>query len=389
MNGFFKPLVLAAVLALASGQCLNGEMEGTCCHCDPGWKVVNGVCSECAEGYVYDSKNRVCSNGRPGAPCRDTFEYPYFGCAVNGESIGKCTDGVFPCDCSANGASCEKLAAAKSPCYPKGTRMYTSFPNEARVGYPYSLTFVGCQLEKEDYYAVIPAFSDDLASERKCSSLQATATGGIVSDCVFKDGKTAMLGNTTCSGTSGFILKGLTEQQNGTTNGLTEYTFQDITMTEEALVGSAADRKQGNRNSPREKETYFRVCKFTSVLGAAEAMDVAWVEVANHDSGVDKRDSMYKISKSQPNDLRGAADDEEEKASCCAGLKLGSLCLPLWAFLCLWVATAVCIGGLGFLFFKNSKAISAHRGNEKYEKFNIDAEMSAMAAKQADEDDNF
>ncbi|KAJ9456923.1 hypothetical protein DIPPA_22315 [Diplonema papillatum] len=384
-------LVLATVCAVAAEiGCGNGEKIDDCCVCNPGWEIgADFLCSACADGYVMDSTGNVCSNGRDGAPCQSNLNYPYWGCTHNGYKLGDCkAGGVFPCVCSTG--NCDQEIAdlqTNGHCYPKGTRMYTPFPNQPIKDMDFSLTFVGCDLTADDTYAVIPAFNEDLTEENPCSELPITSTAGI--ECERVNGQRAVI-NETCSS---FLLKQLSPS--GVNNkGMTEYTFQPLVVQEGGFRGTldqraAANNKEFKKDTPIfEKETYFRVCKLISVEGKS-GMEKAWAEVANHDHGVKERDFIFKISKEALYDPRGAASDlSGDGPDCCDGLKLGPACLPLWAFLLLWLLMAFCLGGMGYMLHKNKNEIEAQKNNEKYEKFNVDAEMSAMAARQAEEDDD-
>ncbi|KAJ9460991.1 hypothetical protein DIPPA_14321 [Diplonema papillatum] len=402
-------LLVFAVLATAQTKdCGNGVYVTTneCCVCDLGWErnPTTLSCTECAVGFFWDEVNNVCSNGRKNSPCSTGLEYPLWGCSIGGQAIGECSAGnKFPCNCTSG--NCEQTVAERqTSCYPTGTRMYTSFPNQPLIGQAHSLTFVGCKLSPSDVYAVIPAYTDDLSMERTCGSLDTnyTAGGVIPPPCRFISGsQEAHIGNTSaCDGSVGFSITNLREESKKPakhTQGMSEFTFEPITIYEDVFRGTleqkaAAAAAEAGKDVPiHEKETYFRVCKLVTVMTNDGGSDEEWQEVAGHDHQVEKRDFMYKVAKESiydENTRAAAGMDGEDGESCCDGLKLGPICLPLWAFLLLWLLMACCLGAMGYSLHKNKNEIEAQKNNEKYEKFNVDAEMSAMAAKQAEDDDD-
>ncbi|KAJ9460985.1 hypothetical protein DIPPA_14331 [Diplonema papillatum] len=405
MMAAVKMALVAALAGLASADttpdCGHGVMVDTCCVCDGGWKLSGNPakCMACADGYVMDASGDFCSNGRDGSLCDSGREYPYWGCSVGGVAIGSCdSGGRFPCRCT--GGTCEQTIASNQgdKCFPVGTRMHTTFPNQALVEKPFSLTFVGCQLAADDVYVVLPAFTDDLTEERHCATLGNAEDGNVPADCVFdmaQPDHDAVIGNGTCPGTSGFMLKNL-EVQVPSEDGMTEATFMSVYIYSAAFGGTPAQRKaandaeRGNDYQILEKETYFRVCKRVEVAKAAGGNEYAWAEVASHDHKVAERDFIFKISPRAVYDptRAAAAGDDGSSEECCEGLKLGPGCLPLWAFLLIWVIMACCLGAMGFTLHKSKAEINAQKNNEKYEKFNVDAEMSAMAEKQAAEDED-
>eukprot|EP01059_Diplonema_ambulator_P010517 TRINITY_DN2053_c1_g1_i10.p1 TRINITY_DN2053_c1_g1~~TRINITY_DN2053_c1_g1_i10.p1 ORF type:complete len:397 (+),score=167.40 TRINITY_DN2053_c1_g1_i10:77-1267(+) len=392
-----KLLALVCLSVGAAGQCPVNEgrayigVDG-CCVCVAGYvnSTTNpgAACSECAAGYMRDSTG-VCSNGRAGSECVSGKDFPYFGCSGPEGQYGECTKGpggrlVFPCVCrdkSGQVTDCGAvIAGKKSGCYPTGPRMYTTFPNEPTVEKKFSLTLIGCGNRAEDEYLVIPAYYDDAMENKTSCEAMGNKIGEVGSECRFDSGEEPVVSlgwgsegsssgsvngtGTTCK--NGFLLSGWKEDSDGALNGMSEMTYAGITFTD-------TGRKT-------EAETYYRLCKRVDLPGGKG--ETMWQEIANHNAVVDERDDTFKVARGDA--ARGAAGMDGE---CCEGLKIGSFCMDLWIFLLLWLLMACCLGILGYTLHKNKNEIEAKKNNQKYEKFDVDAEMNDLAAKQDEDDD--
>eukprot|EP01064_Diplonema_japonicum_P029559 TRINITY_DN481_c0_g1_i1.p1 TRINITY_DN481_c0_g1~~TRINITY_DN481_c0_g1_i1.p1 ORF type:complete len:387 (+),score=135.81 TRINITY_DN481_c0_g1_i1:82-1242(+) len=378
---------LVCLAASVQGQCPVNENRAYvgadgCCVCHQGYmnSTAGEACAACAEGYFMDGAGR-CSNGRAGSECSAGKDFPYFGCSGKEGQYGSCTSGAggrteFPCVCrdqTGQVADCGEVIASRKECYPSGPRMFTTFPNEPTVEKKFSLTLIGCGNNADDEYVVIPAYyNDNVQNETSCEKMGAKFPE-ISDECRFTNGvdePVVALGwgegtsaNASAVCKKGVFLSGWRENNGGANRGMSEVTFSGITMME-----------TGEETEP---ETFYRLCKKTVLPG--KDGETVWQEVANHNSGVTERDYTFKLGRGP----FGTTSDGE----CCEGLKIGSLCMSLWVFLLLWLLMALCLGVLGYSLHKNKNEIEAKKNNQKYEKFDVDAEMNDLAAKEADDDD--
>ena len=373
-------MLATAALAMDCGG--HGTFAENCCKCDAGY--AGSTCMECAPGYAKGMVNgeMMCGNGRDGTACTDDGMFPFFGCG----SVGTCKDSntsskTFPCVCrdlQGTVVSCAtKYVEKQTTCSPRGARMYTAFPNEPRLDLPFSLTVVTCG-ETSPSLMMVPAYKEDGVTMNSCSN-RTGETGGFAAECVMPSNGE---GNATVSVNcrDGVVLTNLNAELS--TRDMAEFTYSGMIVTKDNFFVSSQENP-ANRNK-------FKVCasRVVPVAAGSSQMETIWVPVDGHNDDVSRRDEDFTIvSEDDANKNRAAGNLEGVGGDdCCDGLKIG-FCLPLWAFLLLWLLMALCLGFLGFALHKNKNEIEAKKNNEKYEKFNTDAEMIEHAAKEADDDD--
>ena len=374
----FQVLAFALFATSVMGRdCGNhGTFEENCCVCDAGY--AGNTCTECASGYSL--VDGLCGNGRDGTSCTDDGSYPFIGCGGAGECSNSQAGKVFPCTCTdlkGNEVSCATKLIEKNSCAPRGARMYTSFPNSPRIGLPFSLTVVTCDVVSPSLM-MVPAYKEDGLTENFCN--RTGEFGGFSNECVIShdsDVNSTSI-NTAC--TEGIVLTNLNAELN--TKGMAEYTFAGLNVSNSNFYINN-EENAANRNK-------FKICMSTSVpvVSGSKTMETVWVPVDGHNELVSTRDEQFSVVSDEDatNNRAATGLDDAEGGDCCDGLKIG-FCLPLWAFLLLWLLMALCLGFLGFALHKNKNEIEAKKNNEKYEKFNTDAEMIEHAAKEADDDD--
>eukprot|EP01064_Diplonema_japonicum_P030483 TRINITY_DN5196_c0_g1_i1.p1 TRINITY_DN5196_c0_g1~~TRINITY_DN5196_c0_g1_i1.p1 ORF type:complete len:565 (+),score=153.84 TRINITY_DN5196_c0_g1_i1:43-1737(+) len=354
-----------ATSAPATRQCgIGGSQQGDCCVCKLGWaKDVDGACTKCTKGF-YGSKFGYCTNTRPGSQCIPGKAAPLGcgrgSCTRQGESY------VFPCNCGSTGLDESTFCENKKTCLPNGPSVYTPFPNRPVANEPFNVLVVGCELSKDDEYMLIPTWKNQADGVKNtCGDMQSSEFE--TSGCSFVSGDVAP--PTNCS--KGVHVKG--------PHGV----FYDDVKRSNArasITGVTLSKAYLNGNDKLE----FTVCSKGMRMAPSGEMEEVWRTIDGHNEDVSMRDESFMVDlvrnvRSAP----GGGDGE-----CCEGLKIGSLCLPLWVFLLLWLLMACCVGVLGYALHKNKNDIEGIKNNQKYENFGQDAEMLDLAAANASDDDD-
>ena len=88
---------------------------------------------------------------------------------------------------------------------------------------------------------------------------------------------------------------------------------------------------------------------------------------------------MFAVDAVQSNRGSAGLDGIMGDNGCCDGLKLGDGCLPLWAFILLWLLMLGCLAGLAYMMRKHNAELEQNKNNQKYEQFCADAEMMDLA----------
>eukprot|EP01060_Flectonema_neradi_P037929 TRINITY_DN779_c0_g2_i1.p1 TRINITY_DN779_c0_g2~~TRINITY_DN779_c0_g2_i1.p1 ORF type:complete len:381 (+),score=101.75 TRINITY_DN779_c0_g2_i1:52-1194(+) len=368
-------------VAFATKECKNGGvLVDNCCVCETGY--TGTLCDECSAGFVM--LNGKCGNGRDGTACTDDGAFPFFGCGGVGScSFNNQSEKVFPCKCTdiqQHPVSCADKLVGLSSCAPAGPRMYTPFPNAPQQDKAFSLTVLGCKMMPTPSILLIPAFKEDGLTPNECDGKTGEFAGLDPSCVIGNDAEANATVNVECR--EGVVLNNLAVEASGG-NDMAEYTFAGLVVSKDNFYISGTEiAGTHNRNQ-------FKVCTSSVeyVVPGQPETEIVWNAVDTHNTGVDSRTPEFHILGLDDMHPRGAGSLEGEAGGdCCDGLKIG-FCLPLWAFLLLWLLMALCLGFLGFALHKNKNEIEAKKNNEKYEKFNTDAEMIEHAAKEADDDD--
>eukprot|EP01060_Flectonema_neradi_P006832 TRINITY_DN14690_c0_g1_i1.p1 TRINITY_DN14690_c0_g1~~TRINITY_DN14690_c0_g1_i1.p1 ORF type:complete len:377 (+),score=100.73 TRINITY_DN14690_c0_g1_i1:61-1191(+) len=370
-------LTLTLLAATAFGkECKYGTLEDNCCVCEAGYE--GELCDSCTPGYV-EHEGR-CSNGRDGAPCSNDGLFPYFGCGGAGEcSVNSKSESVLPCVCKdlqQNIVSCANKIIGETTCMPQGVRMYTPFPNSPQFDNPFSLTVVTCS-ETSPKLMLVPAFKEDGLTENRCDS-RTGDFGGFPSECVMSG---SVGGDTTVSSDclDGIVLTNLNSTDPG--KNMAEFTYAGLVISKNDFRINSGDNYENRK--------WFKVCasKVVPISPGSVETETIWKSVDGHDESVGSRAQSFRILGDEDINVHSAGNLESVGGDdCCDGLKIG-FCLPLWAFLLLWLLMALCLGILGYTLHKTKNEIESYRNGKKYEVFDTDAEMIEHAAKTADDDD--
>eukprot|EP01065_Artemidia_motanka_P029267 TRINITY_DN3540_c0_g1_i1.p2 TRINITY_DN3540_c0_g1~~TRINITY_DN3540_c0_g1_i1.p2 ORF type:complete len:436 (+),score=146.08 TRINITY_DN3540_c0_g1_i1:103-1308(+) len=390
-------LLVGTTAAQTTQNCGNGEFSARtgCCVCNVGYKdgsTPSSPCSVCAEGFYRTSPTAPCTNGRPGSECVAGAAFPA-GCGQRGTcSTGSGGRMIFPCaTCDSPlmdpATNCKEYkrkddgSLAVQPdvgmpgtswatCLPKGPRMYTPFPNPAVVEKPFNLIIVGCDVKQAAEYLVIPG-------EKSCQQMNTA----LDASCVFTSSAPKAISDKCketgwrCNGCVTFENSGQTEV------GMSEVTISNITY---------------NTGSLDTKTINLKLCQQMTRMKADGSTEKFWFEVDAHNTQGYMRAETFPRGVDGGSDdpaVRGAAGlggDGGDGGNCCEGLKLGDGCLPLWAFLLLWLLMAALLGILALMLHKNQKEIDMEKNNQKFSNFGTDKELMDMAAEPgaADDDDD-
>ncbi|KAJ9456236.1 hypothetical protein DIPPA_24353 [Diplonema papillatum] len=362
-----RPIIFLCLCAVACAAACGsgGQLVGDCCVCRKGWaKGATGDCTECAPGF-YGSESGFCTNSQNGSACYDGYPAP-MGCGagfctqvtINGQ-VAK----VFPCNCGNSQMTESTFCQYPSTCLPHGPSLYTTFPNRPVTNEPFNLLVVGCSLDKDDAYLIIPARKN--GRDNTCEEMDLNK---MHPECRFNG--TEATPSAGCA--AGIAIEGVLKTHVDVNRGSTTRTAAVGITFPDAFLVDGPD---------------FLVCHESTRTTRTGVVEAVWRPLDGHDEYVSKRDHHFTVDTVR-NAYSGAAAGEGDER-CCEGLKIGSFCLPLWLFILLWVLMALCMGAVGFQMVQHKRDIDDWQYNKKFEAFEMCESTELMkTAGQRDESDS-
>eukprot|EP01060_Flectonema_neradi_P040441 TRINITY_DN9209_c0_g1_i1.p1 TRINITY_DN9209_c0_g1~~TRINITY_DN9209_c0_g1_i1.p1 ORF type:complete len:382 (+),score=88.47 TRINITY_DN9209_c0_g1_i1:68-1213(+) len=352
-------------------NCNHGDEVNGCCVCHMGWDLDGaGQCTVCAKGFYGGIEEGVCTNTRPGSPCFNGRAAP-FGCGAKGVCGSSNGADVFPC-AACTDSTLDPVTYCRFPkkCLPNGPHMYTPFPNRPVTGKRFNILVVGCDLQENDKYLIIPQYkSGNTETPNEC---EINNEADFSASCRFNETRQFIQPTSACP-------KGVFIDGGMVMNGDNRATITDVVF-DRTSMDLAPGEMMVNARAGIDKSAYMVCRKEMSLDGTP-----VWRRIDSHNEFVDMRDDRFVIDEVQSPSERGAAGMGYDGEDCCDGLEIG-FCLPLWAFILLWLLMALCLGALGYALWKNKNELEMNKNNQKYEKFD-QAEMNDFAANSSDEED--